>query len=149
VPLLKEPAPQTSTRTVPAGEITTAGGAKGIVDQVADLMISVGGEGVYVVSAYREGDPLDHGSNDADRAARDIAVRGVDALRGPPHPKLDKGVAALGEILDRDWGDGDETVIDTWNWEGFRLQALWRTPLYGPPGVPGHMGHLHFGARRL
>lgn len=129
--------------------ITTDGGAKGIVDQLALLCAQVGGDQVYVGSDYRQGstttsgNPSDHGSNDAYQAARDIGVRGIDLLEGPPSPLLDRGAAAIGQVFGRDYGNGTSTIIDTFQWNGYRVQIIWRTPLYG-----GHNGHIHAGVRR-
>lgn len=130
------------------GQITIEGGARGIVDQAAALAIAVGGDQVYVGSDYRQGDtvgsgaPSDHSGNDAYRAARDIGVRGFDLLVGPPQPQLDQAVVAIGEQLGRSYGNGTGVIIDTFTWHGFRVQIIWRTPLYG-----GHMGHIHIGVR--
>jgi hypothetical protein len=133
-----------------AASITTAGGARGIVDQAARLAARVGGDGVYVVSSHRPGDtldsgaPSDHAQNGATRAARDIAVRGIDALAGPPSPKLDKAVVALGRAFGVDFRDGTQPIVRNIVWEGYRVQIIWRTPEYG-----GHMGHIHIGVKRL
>ncbi len=130
-----------------SGNIT--GGARGIVDEAARIAREAGGAGVGVVSSYRPGDrvgsgaPSDHSGNDASRAARDIAADGIDALRGPPSPKLDRAVVAIGQRFGKNYGDGRRTIIDTFTWNGYRIQILWRTPLYG-----GHMGHIHIGAHR-
>ena len=97
---------------------------------------------LYVVSDYRPGDPMDHGSNDWDKAARDIAHPNFDALVGPPHPDLDDAAVVIGEVLDRNYRLG-ETIIDTWHVDGWRLQVIWRTPKYG-----GHMGHIHCGCHK-
>jgi hypothetical protein len=128
---------------------STEGGARGIVERAAAVGIARGGSGVVVVSALRPGDRTssgalsDHSANDASRAARDIAVQGVNALTGPPSPKLDAAVVAIGQMFGRDYGDGKRTIIDTFHWRGYRVQILWRTPLYG-----GHMGHIHIGVRK-
>lgn len=133
------------------GTLTTEGGAKGIVDQIAALAMEVGGEGVYVGSSYRPGDtvesgaPSDHSSNDASRAARDIGVRGIDLLVGPPSPKLDKAIIAIGEALGRHYDSGKSGPFqnaDNIYWKGYRIQLIWRTPRWG-----GHMGHIHVGCR--
>ena len=128
------------------GSLTTQGGAKGLVDSAFAIAKAVGGEDVFVVSAYRPGDPKDHGSNDADKAARDIAVRGIDALVGPPSPKLDRACVALGEAFGRpNYGNGTSGPFqgaDTFQWKGYRVQIIWRTPAWG-----GHMGHIHIGCR--
>lgn len=145
-----EPAPETRTVTIPGrdaqasdsdGRVRKAGGAKGIVEDAAAIAAQFD---TVVVSDYRPGDPKDHGSNDADKAARDIAVQGIDALVGPPSPKIDRAVVAIGRAFGKNYGDGKSTIIDTFNWRGFRIQIIWRTPLYG-----GHMGHIHIGARKL
>lgn len=137
-------------RAVPAsGSISTAGGAKGIVEQAAKLAARAGGSGVYVGSALRpgsttsSGNPSDHGANDTSRAARDIGVSGINLLTGPPSSKLDVGVVAIGKALGRDYGTGKQRIVDTFQWRGYRIQIIWRTPEYG-----GHMGHIHIGARR-
>lgn len=132
-----------------SGAITTAGGARGIVDQAAALARRVGGAGVGVVSGYRPGSTTssgnrsDHASNDENQAARDIAADGINALTGPPSPKLDAAAAAIGRAFGRNYGDGRRTIIDTFQWRGYRVQVLWRTPLYG-----GHMGHIHLGVHK-
>lgn len=127
-----------------AGAINRVGGAKGIVEDAVRVAQDAGGSGVYVASAYRPGDPLDHGSNDADKAARDIAVRGIDALRGPPSPKLDRAVVAIGKQFGRNYGNGRRVIIDTFRWKGYRVQIIWRTPLYGD-----HRGHIHIGVKKV
>jgi hypothetical protein len=155
-PMDEKPEPETEIVTKSTndpsggnGSVATSGGAKGIVEDARKIGEHAGGSGVFVVSAYRPGSttdsgtPSDHSHNDSDQAARDIAVQGIDALVGPPSPKLDKAVVAIGDAFGRDYGDGNKTIIDTFNWKGFRVQIIWRTPLYG-----GHMGHIHIGARR-
>lgn len=148
----KEPAAEiaattTTTTSATPDKITTSGGAEGIVDQAFELAKPHGGD-IFVVSAYRPGDtvagggPSDHSENNADRAARDIAVRGVDAIKGPPSAKLDQAVIDIGRAFRRNYTLG-EPIIDTFPWRGFRVQIIWRTPAYG-----GHMGHIHIGARR-
>lgn len=132
------------------GVITTDGGAKGIVDQAVTVAQANGGSGVYVGSSLRKGSTTtsgnasDHSQNNAYKAARDIGVRGIDLLVGPPSHKLDKAIIALGEVFDRDYGNGKHRVVDTFHWRGYRIQIIWRTPEYG-----GHMGHIHIGAMRL
>lgn len=121
-----------------AASAGTSGGAKGIVEAAVETARPYG---TYVASDYRPGDPKDHGSNDADKAARDIAVQGIDAIHGPPSPKLDQAVVAIGALFGKRYRPGI-TVIDTFHWRGFRIQIIWRTPLYG-----GHLGHIHIGAR--
>ncbi len=124
------------------------GGARGIVEAAVAIAQRAGGSGVGVVSGYRPGStvgsgaPSDHAGNDATRAARDIAADGIDALRGPPSPKLDAAVAAIGQRFGRDYGNGARRIVDTFTWNGYRVQIIWRTPEYG-----GHMGHIHIGAR--
>lgn len=153
-PQLPEPAAETRSSTISdtgedSGEVTTSGGAKGIVDDVARLARSAGGSLVFVVSAYRNnsitsgGNRSDHASNDASQAARDIAVRGVDAITGPPHPSLDDAIVEIGKAFGRSYERG-RRIVDTFQWQGFRIQVIWRTPEYG-----GHMGHIHVGARKL
>ncbi len=118
------------------------GSARGLVDSAVQIAQAAGGGGVFVVSAHRPGDPLDHGSNDANRAARDIAVRGVDAITGPPMPELDRAVIAIGKAMGRNYR-ANARIVDTFTLDGLRVQIIWRTPEYG-----GHMGHIHIGARR-
>jgi hypothetical protein len=126
----------------------TAGPARGrnarqLVDELAQIAMAAGGGGVYIVSAYRPGDPLDHGRNDASRAARDLAVKGVDAIKGPPMPELDRAVVAMGAAVGRSYKPG-QRIVDTFTFNGMRVQIIWRTPAYG-----GHMGHIHVGARAI
>ncbi len=131
------------------GTITAAGGAKGIVDAAVSLAVQVGGSSVYAGSTFRPGSTTtsgsvsDHAFDDASRSARDIGVRGINLLTGPPSPRLDRAVVAIGKAFGRDYGDGNRTIIDTFTWKGYRVQIIWRTPKYG-----GHMGHIHIGARR-
>jgi hypothetical protein len=121
-----------------AGPIS--GGARGIVERAAVIAEPFG---TFVVSDHRPFDyGSDHSRNDAIRAARDIAVPGIDALAGPPSPRLDRAVVAIGAALGRSYRPG-QTIIDTFEWRGYRVQVIWRTPLYG-----GHMGHIHIGALR-
>lgn len=130
------------------GTIDTSGGAKSIVDSCARIAAQVSDQN-YVGSDYRpgsitsSGNASDHGSNDANQAARDIGHQGIDLLVGPPHRSLDLAVVAIGEEFGKDYGDGRQTIIDTFTWKGYRVQIIWRTPLYG-----GHMGHIHVGVRR-
>lgn len=152
-----EPAPETrtltSSRSLRGRSIGGAGsleidfsGARKLVESAFRIARAAGGEGVYVASAFRPGDPKDHGSNDADKAARDIAVQGIDALVGPPSPKLDRGVVAIGKALGRNYGNGTSgpfVQADNIYVRGFRVQVIWRTPEWG-----GHMGHIHIGCRR-
>lgn len=138
-------APPAAMSTV-ANFTPNGSGARAVVDQVATLTAPFG---TTVVSAYRpgstttSGNTSDHSSNDASRAARDIGVPGVDALRGPPPAQLDQAIVAVGQFFGRTYRGG-ETVVDTFNWQGFRVQVIWRTPAYG-----GHLGHIHVGMRAL
>lgn len=132
---------------------SVSGGAKGIVDSAFAVAAQAGGDGVFVVSDSRpgatttSGNVSDHASNDATRAARDIAVRGINAITGPPSPKLDKAVVAIGALFGRSYSGG-QRIVDTFTWKNkddgksYRIQIIWRTPEYG-----GHMGHIHVGAR--
>jgi hypothetical protein len=153
--VLQNPADDT-----PANAISAAKGAKGIVEGALKLAQKTGGSGVFCVSDYRPGSTTtsgnrsDHASNDANQAARDIAVKGIDALTGPPSPKLDKAVVAIGKSFGKNYGNGKQPIIDTFHHsfkrqgipvpEEYRIQIIWRTPQYG-----GHMGHIHIGARRV
>lgn len=125
------------------------GGARGLVTSLFGVAKAAGGSKVFVVSAARpgsttsSGNTSDHSSDDANRAARDFAVRGVDAIVGPPHPALDKAVVAIGKALGRDYKAGGE-IVDTFTYKGMRVQIIWRTPAYG-----GHMGHIHVGAHKV
>jgi hypothetical protein len=139
--------------SVATGNLTTNGGAKGIVDQIFRIALAAGGSGVYVCSDYRPGDTVgsgaasDHSQNNTTQAARDIAVQGIDALVGPPSPKLDRAVVAIGNALGRDYGNGKSGPFqnaDNINWNGYRIQIIWRTPQWG-----GHMGHIHCGVKKL
>lgn len=127
------------------GSASASGGARGIVSAAADVAHPYG---TYVVSDSRpgsttsSGNSSDHSSNDANRAARDIAVQGIDAINGPPSPRLDQAVVAIGAMFGRKYKPG-VAIVDTFNWQGFRIQIIWRTPAYG-----GHMGHIHVGARK-
>lgn len=129
-------------------KITAADGAKGIVDQAYALCSQVGGQEIYVASAFRagsitsSGNRSDHASDNSTQAARDIAKRGVDAITGPPSLELDRAAVALGEAFGRKYVSGVR-IVDTFHWNGYRIQVIWRTPEYG-----GHMGHIHCGARR-
>jgi hypothetical protein len=130
------------------GAVATQGGARALVDSLAQIAQAAGGGGVYVVSDSRPGSTTssgnvsDHASNDAERAARDIAVKGVNAITGPPMPELDRAVVAIGKSLGRTYKPGVR-IVDTFTYKGFRVQIIWRTPEYG-----GHMGHIHAGAHR-
>ncbi len=136
------------------GRITTAGGARGIVEQAAVLAAEVGGKGVFVGSSHRPGDvlasgqPSDHSQNGDRLAARDIGVRGRNLLTGPPSRRLDKAVVAIGHAFGRPgYGNGRSGPYqdaDTFVWKGYRIQIIWRTPKWG-----GHMGHIHIGAKKL
>ena len=136
------------------GRITTAGGARGIVEQAAVLAAEVGGKGVFVGSSHRPGDvlasgqPSDHSQNGDRLAARDIGVRGRNLLTGPPSRRLDKAVVAIGHAFGRPgYGNGRSGPFqdaDTFVWKGYRIQIIWRTPKWG-----GHMGHIHIGAKKL
>lgn len=131
-----------------AGVVPITGGARGLVDSLAGIAQAAGGGGVYVVSDSRpgavtsSGNVSDHASNDANRAARDIAVKGVDAIKGPPMPELDRAIVAIGAALGRNYKPG-VTIVDTFTYKGYRVQIIWRTPAYG-----GHLGHIHAGAHK-
>jgi hypothetical protein len=124
-----------------------ASGARAIVENA--VVIAKRYPDVYVCSDFRSGsittsgNVSDHSSNDGYRAARDISARGIDCITGPPPPSLDQAAVAIGQSFGRHYRLGT-TIIDTFAWKGFRVQIIWRTPLYG-----GHMGHIHVGARRL
>lgn len=126
--------------------VSTTGGAKELVDSLVQVAQAAGGGGVTVVSDSRPGSTTssgnvsDHASNDSHRAARDIGVKGTDALVGPPPKELDRAIVAVGQALGRHYRGG-VTVVDTFHKGGLQIQVIWRTPAYG-----GHMGHIHVGA---
>ncbi len=131
------------------GAISAAGGAKGMVDQAAAIAAKFG---CYVGSDFRPTDTdSDHGSNNATRAARDIGVRGIDLINGPPSPKIDRATEAIMAAFGVSYTPGT-TITNPTNgkpyldirYKGYRVQFIWRTTAYG-----GHRGHLHIGARRL
>lgn len=145
-------------QTIPAGDTSSTslasyvqsagsrGGARGIVEAAAETARPYG---TQVVSSYRadstttSGNTSDHSSNDENRAARDIGVQGVDAINGPPPAALDHAIVAIGAMFGKRYRGG-VAVVDTFNWQGFRIQVIWRTPAYG-----GHRGHIHVGARKI
>jgi len=148
----QEPAATTQQRSVNVGDadMNTKGGARGLVENAVKIAKDAGGANVYVASDSRPGSVTtsgsvsDHSQNNASRAARDIAVRGIDAIVGPPSPKLDDAVVAVGKAFGRDYGNGKRVIdADTFEFRGYRVQIIWRTPKYG-----GHMGHIHVGARK-
>lgn len=126
-----------------AAGISTKGGAREIVETAAQVAAPFG---TTVVSAYRAGSVTtsgnlsDHSENDASRAARDIGVNGVDALKGPPPEQLDKAIVAIGDAFGRHY-KGGKPIVDTFTYKGYTVQVIWRVPSYG-----GHEGHIHVGA---
>lgn len=136
-----------------AGSEGTISGASGNASALVDSLVAIaqraGGPGVYVASALRPGSTTssgnlsDHSENTVNRAARDIAVKGVDAITGPPMPELDRAVEAIGRALGRDY-KGGRRIVDTFTKNGLRIQVIWRTPEYG-----GHQGHIHVGAHKV
>lgn len=131
--------------TVQMGSSGT-GGVLAIFDQLLPIAAA---HGAIMVSDYRPGERLDsgefsdHAFNTSSQAARDYGVAGVDALLGPPPPQLDAAIGPLGAFFGRSYVGGVE-VIDTFEWRGYRVQFIWRTPLYG-----GHLGHIHIGIKAL
>lgn len=150
VPAFREVETPAVSATTPVADFapmgSATGGARAIVDQVAAAAAPYG---TTVVSASRpgstttSGNTSDHSSNDASRAARDIGVPGVNALTGPPPAELDQAIVAVGQFFGKHY-TGGRTIVDTFNWQGFRVQVIWRTPAYG-----GHLGHIHVGLRAL
>lgn len=141
-PMVGGEAPGAPFGTGTIGGTLGSSSARQFVDYLASVAQAAGGGGVYVVSAYRPGDPLDHGGNDANKAARDLAVKGVDAIKGPWMPELDAAVVAIGKALGRNYKPRTR-IVDTFNVGNLRVQVIAYTPEYG-----GHMGHIHVGARR-
>jgi len=154
----QKPEPEKASTKVPYSSpdinLSPDDGAKAIVKQAVQIAQEVGGKNIYVASSYRKGSVTtsgnvsDHSRNDSTQAARDIAYRGVDALVGPPRPELDRAVVAIGKAFGRHgYGNGKSGPFqqaDSFNFEGFRIQIIWRTPNWG-----GHMGHIHVGAKKL
>ena len=135
--------------------IKTTEGARKMVEKAVNIAIEAGGEGVYVASDHRpedrvaSGAPSDHSSNNQYQAARDIAVKGIDALVGPPSTKLDRAVVQIGKAFNRDYGNGKTFFekhggIDQFEFGDFRVQIIWRTPKWG-----GHLGHIHIGIKLI
>jgi hypothetical protein len=129
--------------------IDTEGGARTIVEQCVEIAKDATGGKSYVGSDIRSGQGAittsgnvsDHSQNSARMAARDIGIHSIDLLVGPPSPLLDEACVEIGRAFGRKYQKG-QTVIDTFEWHGYRVQIIWRTPKYG-----GHMGHIHVGAR--
>jgi hypothetical protein len=151
LPEKKEPAPTLGSRNIGGTNIGVdqSGGAKGIVDQAYEIAKQAYDQAI-VVSDYRpgsvttSGNQSDHSQNDAQRAARDISQPGLNALTGPPTAGLDRAADAIGKAFGREYHGGHNTIIDTFQFEGYQVQIIWRTPKYG-----GHMGHIHVGAHLL
>lgn len=134
-----------ATTTAAGGTLAGAGGgARGIVEAAAQ---TAAGYGVRVVSDYRpgatttSGNISDHSGNDANRAARDLS-NARDAINGPPTPQMDAAVEAIGALFGRRL-NGKQAIVTTFQFQGYRVQIIYRTPAYG-----GHMGHIHVGAHR-
>lgn len=140
----KEPA--TTLVSTSYENVHTKDGARGIVEQAVDIAIKISSD-LFVVSDYRKnsvtssGNPSDHSENNANRAARDIAKHGVDAINGPPSKELDEASVAIGKAFGRHYKAGQVIDADTFQWGHYQVQIIWRTPKYG-----GHMGHVHVGA---
>ncbi len=144
------PSPGVPAQPVPGPPLE---GAVAIVEKAVELAGSSGlctqpgPRVVCVASAFREGSrvqsggPSDHAWNDTNRAARDIAVRGIHARFGPPSPLLDAAVVEIGKYFGRNYAYGSVIDADNFAWKGYRVQIIWRTPKYY-----GHMGHIHIGA---
>lgn len=150
VPPKKEPASEVGKKST-GGQpyaVDTDGGAKAIVDRAAEIAKDSSGGKTFVVSDYRPGSTTtsgstsDHSQNSSRQAARDIAVPGINAITGPPSPLLDRAVVEIGKAFGRKYVAGQTVDADTFEWHGYRVQIIWRTPKYG-----GHMGHIHVGAR--
>lgn len=130
-----------------AGDVSTEGGARGLVDSLFEIGRDAGGSKVYVGSDIRPGSTTssgnvsDHSENNARRAARDIGKKGVDLIVGPPSAELDDACQAIVEALGGKYQKGTR-IVQNFHHKGFRVQIIWRTPEYG-----GHMGHIHCGAR--
>jgi len=130
-------------------DISATGGALGIVNSAAKIAQQISPQ-LFVVSGFRphstttSGSVSDHSARDSRQAANDIAKKGVDAINGPPSPELDKACVAIGQAFGRTYKLGQTVDADTFNFNGYRIQIIWRTPKYG-----GHMGHVHVGARKL
>jgi hypothetical protein len=130
----------------PGGDevVDAAGGAKGIVDEAVRIAQEAGGASIAVLSAYRagsittRGSTSDHSSNDSTRAARDIWNTGQQS----PTEALDAAVAAVSRAFGRSH-TGKAAVVDTFTWQGWRVQLLYRTHVGG-----NHFNHLHVGCRR-
>lgn len=131
-------------------KVSADGGAAAIVTQAFEIAKDASGSDIWVASDYRADDRLDsgklgdHSENNANMAARDIAVKGIDAITGPPSPKLDKAVIAIGKAFHHPFKGGVTIDAVNFQYKGFRIQVIWRTKKYG-----GHMGHIHVGARKL
>jgi hypothetical protein len=119
-----------------------AGGARAMVEQAAVRAIFATGGKAIVVSDYRPGDALNHGGNNSDRAARDIAMPGVNALTGPWNSDLDTAAKAVAETFGQRY-QPTGGVIEGFDYKGFRCDLLYRTPANG-----GHLGHVHIGCHR-
>lgn len=144
--------PEVPSLPAPAGPPPV--GAAAIVEKAAAIAGATGmctdpGPEICVASAFREGAQVqgggasDHAWNDENRAARDIAVRNIDVLKGPPSPLLDSAAVAIGAYFGRSYALGAVIDADNFDWAGYRVQIIWRTPKYR-----GHMGHIHIGACR-
>lgn len=117
----------------------TKGGARGMADRSARIGAQ---HGLGVISAHRpkatttSGNISDHSQNDAERAARDLSNG------SKPTPEMD---AAVEEIA-RSFGqrvNGKKSVVKTFNYQGFRVQLLYRTNTGG-----NHFNHIHVGVRK-
>lgn len=137
-----------------AADTPTGGGGSGDIDYSGALSIVQSAAaiaapfGTTVVSGSRPGSTTttgnqsDHSERNANRAANDIGVEGVDALKGPPPKQLDQAIVAIGDAFGRPY-KGGKGIVDTFHRHGFQIQVIWRVPSYG-----GHMGHIHVGAHR-
>jgi hypothetical protein len=139
------PSPSSSDRLYNNMVEASKDGAVGMVDYALQIAIEAGGQFVYMSSGYR---PLsagsDHQGNNAEKAARDIAYQGVDGLRGPPHPNLDKAVVKIGRAFGKDFGNGKHPIVENgFEFRGFTVEIFWRTD-----NPKNHLGHIHVGIHR-
>lgn len=124
------------------GGASTAGGARGMADLAQRIAAR---HGVVEISRLRpgasttSGNLSDHSENSPNKAATDLSNTGNKGPSSEQDAAVEEIAAAFGKRV-----NGKTAFVKSWNYEGFRIQLIHRTPAYGD-----HRGHIHAGFKRI
>jgi hypothetical protein len=129
----------------------TGGGAAGVVNAAAQIAAGFGlktAQGLpltpeNIAKANSTHGPTISGSRSDHQGPPDRAWAADMSNGSSPTKEMDAAAEAIGNAFGKRV-NGKSSIVTSWNYNGYRLQLLYRTYTGG-----NHFNHVHFGARKL